>query len=167
MANFRKRVKPSISSNKGLRSIFSLVNKAHSLVSITPVESGIHNTELVLKMDNWINGSATTAPAARYEDRVIFYLRDSLENIIPPATADILSGTIDEVVFFLNSQFYDITIDDVEFFENKLRAKLNSLGYIGEVTINNGGSPSSAMLFLQGGQTLQLQGGGNLDLMGS
>ena len=95
MANFRKRVKPSISSNKGLRSIFSLVNKAHSLVSITPVEGGIHNTELVLKMDNWINGSSTTAPAARYEDRVIFYLRDSLENVVNDYYGEIHKHRID------------------------------------------------------------------------
>lgn len=166
MANFRTKIKPVIEKNPGLRSIFSTTNKAILLQSLEPHNEGIYNTKLTVKIDQWVDGLITTVPAERYEDRVLFYSRDRLQTLIKPEIVANLTGTIEQILRQLNTLNFDFTIDDLEIVGDKLRAKLDSLGYVGEITLP-GIDPPGDSLNLMSGESLELMSGGVLEMMGN
>ena len=121
----RTRLRSISSKNKSLQDILQTSKEAKEVLSILPTTGGVHNTQLILL----VNQGERVDPKDRFIRRIHFYSRLDL--------ADIMSGVIIEskdlpsIINELNLKGYDFTEDDLEIVENKLQAKTTSIGYVG------------------------------------
>ena len=114
----RKKLKNVSSSNQSLQDILQSSKEADAVITITNVETGIHNTQLVLSIIN-------------QEPRICFYNRLDIKKII--SSAFVSSGNVVNDIKTLNNQGYDFTEDDLEFSRGLLVAKETSLRFFGEL----------------------------------
>ncbi len=112
----RKKLKNVSSSNQSLQDILQSSKEADAVITITKVETGIHNTQLVLSIIN-------------QEPRICFYNRLDIKKII--SSAFVSSGNVVNDIKTLNNQGYDFTEDDLDIVSGSLIAKETSLGYFG------------------------------------
>lgn len=128
----RKKIRFSFEGkNLSLTELRGAVLKGESFYSIEPHEGGIHNTKLIITLED------PDLPEYLEETRepmkrVIFYNRLNLADIIP-RDYEMSLRRIETTIRELNRLGYDFTEDDLEFRHGFLAAKATSLGFYGEL----------------------------------
>ena len=125
LPTLRKRLRGISSKNKSLQDILRTSKEAKEVLSILPTTGGIHNTQLVLLVDQGEN----VDPKDRFIRRIHFYSRLDLADIMSGVTIE--SKDLPSIINELNLKGYDFDEHDLELVNKKITAKSTSLGYIG------------------------------------
>lgn len=121
MNYLRKKLKTVNEFNRSLQDILPTSRRAGRVISVEKQESGIHNTKLIVELDNG-------------ERRVHFYNRIDLANILN--NVELTSNKIEEIVPQLNLLGYDFEVSDFILVDGAITAHPDSLGYFsGELVV--------------------------------
>lgn len=125
----RKKLGNVSSKNKSLQDIFQSMKYGSEVKSVSKQPVGIHNTKLVLIVDQGLE----VPPRDRFIERTHFYNRLDLETVLIGLT---WSGTdIKSIIQQLNLQGCDFNEDDIELVSGQLQAKETSLGYFSKTEL--------------------------------
>lgn len=131
----RKKVRYSFDGkNLSLDEIKAIVLEGKGFFSIEKQLKGIHNTKLIIFLND-TEQILCDCDVDEGTQRVIFYNRLDLNDIIPP-DLEISLRDIQITIRELNALGYDFTEDDLEVKKGRLVAKETSLGYHGELFNN-------------------------------
>lgn len=126
LPTLRKQLRGVSIRNRSLQDILRTCKEAKEVLSVSPVMGELHNTQIVLLLDQgeWLNLKD------RFTQRVHFYNRLDLANIM--AELVIENTELSAIITELNLKGYDFTLDDLYITDDGyLTAKPTSLGYIG------------------------------------
>ena len=115
----RTKLKGVSSKNVSLQDILRSCDEATTVTDVTEHYAGIHNTKLTLLLKDG-------------EERVQFYNRIDVKNVIPSNFS--FFGNIQLDIQRLNLLGCDFNDDDLEFVDDYIVAKADSLGYYGQST---------------------------------
>lgn len=122
MNYLRKKLKTVNEFNRSLQDILPTSRRAARVIGVEKQESGIHNTKLIVELDNG-------------ERRVHFYNRIDLANILN--NVELTSNKIEEIVPQLNLLGYDFEVSDFILADGVITAHPDSLGYFnGELAVS-------------------------------
>ena len=119
----RAQLKTVSYRNQSLQDILGTCTVGISVQSVQRTFEDVHNTRLVVLIDHGKFYPGTY----RFEQRVQFYNRLKLEDILPKDFSPF--DTVEENIHYLNMNGYDFNNDDLELMNGKLEAVRTSLGY--------------------------------------
>lgn len=102
------------------------------ILSVEEIHTRNYNTKVILKIDSWKISYENQRKPERYVERVIFYNRLNMSDILPQGLT-IPINNMESVLRFFDSKGYDFTEDDIGISGGRLVVKPNSLGYYGEI----------------------------------
>lgn len=128
----RDLIKLEFYKNRSLAELHGIVINAVEILSLEPITYDVHNTKIVLKVDQWEGVDVLQKPILQYAERIGFYNRLNLKELLLGVGA--ITESTDTVIASLNRQGYDFNHDDIELIGDSIIAKEYSLGYIGVIT---------------------------------
>lgn len=120
LPSIRRSIKTDVSKNRSLKDILSPTASALEIISVEELDYHVYNTKAVVLVEE--NGIQ--------EERVLIYNRLAINELL--SGVSIVSEEIEDIILDLNELGFDFTEDDLELVENKLQAKVTSIGYIGK-----------------------------------
>lgn len=130
--SIRDLIKLEFYKNRSLAELHGIVINAVEILSLEPITYDVHNTKIVLKVDQWEGVDVLQRPILHYAERIGFYNRLNLKELLLGVGA--ITESTDTVIVSLNRQGYDFNHDDIELIGDSIIAKEYSLGYIGAIT---------------------------------